>query len=955
MSKEEVNLIKEEIYKKIREFESKINKELNGQKAEMNSTYNKFNERISSILNNNREIIESAVSEKINIEKLRALENFKNKADGMLISHEIRINNNNKDINNMKTKYDKAMIDNLTVPGFIGTSCQYKNIGEYILENRNEFSRFKYDKENFKQEIRDIKIKLDNIFKQTLSLVDNSIERCTEYTNGKILEYNKHFDTKFDEFEERAMEIRLELQQAKSDIEEKVNNLRLETGKLLIMKEKFVTIDENIEDINNKIDKTNCDTKILSEKNDDNGKILKKLKKDVEKMKKLIAESKSKHKDKDKKKNKTKEKKYESTTDINNYNSVSHKKSDSENNRLSLLSQEDRGKISELENSPIKPTHVTKKNININKSQLDFLSKKKNYSLFEESPKKRINNSVINYKDSDEIKEKKIVKNDISKKKEERKNDNEISNNDNNDVQNLNKNDNYNIVDNKNNINFIMEDKSYSTLIKENDGIIEKKEEAESINSSNSKTIHNIVEKPEKNININTNELENIKNDDIKIISNFDEDQSNKKAIKLHKKEKDKEKENKLSFNNIDNNINLNIKDNQNLDYKHNQSKEKTPNQMEKQDNIEFGIQRKNIKQQISYNQFEIENNKIPIINNHKSNNNIQENNNNIYISNNIVNNIKPNNQNISKNFNINNKDNNIIKKNNIVYDNNKNILNNNDIDIKSNLNINNEKKIIGNYNIINNHNYEIADNDFNNKEYDNNNNINVKIIDKKSVNESKSSSMSNINITTSKIYDSNSNKSSSKTIVPTIYNNDNTEKERNFINNNISNKYNNNNSKNKHSNIFNQYTKNSKKIQKTFEATQWNSNDQNNTIRKTVSPYLQQAGVNLVGLNIGNTQDDDDYDYIRMSCSGNKLSNLRLEGIGISSPNSQKITRKKIRLQGISTEAPLKISAAFGRTAYTFIDKNNEKNQLYSIKLAKKNKNIDNNSLNIYFAPNNK
>ena len=69
---------------------------------------------------------------------------------------------------------------------------------------------------------------------------------------------------------------------------------------------------------------------------------------------------------------------------------------------------------------------------------------------------------------------------------------------------------------------------------------------------------------------------------------------------------------------------------------------------------------------------------------------------------------------------------------------------------------------------------------------------------------------------------------------------------------NNISNKFNNNNFKNKHSNIFNQNSENSKKIKKTFQTTQWNENlnAHNITIRKNVSPYLQQAGVNLVGLN---------------------------------------------------------------------------------------------------------
>ena len=247
MSNEQLNLVKDEIYQKMREFENKINDGLNFQKNELNTKYEKFNEKIAYILNNNREIVESVVSEKINYEKLQALENFKNKADGMLISHEIRINNNNKDINNMKTKYDKAIVENLSVPGFIGQNCQYKSMGEYILSNRNEFSRFKYEKDNLKQETKDIRIKIDNMFKQILSLVDNSIERCKEYTNGKIADFKKYFDSKFEEFEERSMEIRLEMGETKKNFDEKMNNLRLETGKLLIMKEKLPIIDENIE------------------------------------------------------------------------------------------------------------------------------------------------------------------------------------------------------------------------------------------------------------------------------------------------------------------------------------------------------------------------------------------------------------------------------------------------------------------------------------------------------------------------------------------------------------------------------------------------------------------------------------------------------------------------------------------------------------------------------------
>ena len=128
MSQEDLILLKDEMFKKMRDLEKKIDIESNGQKEELNSFYQKIDQKIEHLLTNNREIIESVVSEKINIEKIHALENFKNKADGILISHEIRLNNNYKDINNMKEKYDRIIVDNLSVPGFIGNSCQYKNL-----------------------------------------------------------------------------------------------------------------------------------------------------------------------------------------------------------------------------------------------------------------------------------------------------------------------------------------------------------------------------------------------------------------------------------------------------------------------------------------------------------------------------------------------------------------------------------------------------------------------------------------------------------------------------------------------------------------------------------------------------------------------------------------------------------------------------------------------------------
>ena len=69
---------------------------------------------------------------------------------------------------------------------------------------------------------------------------------------------------------------------------------------------------------------------------------------------------------------------------------------------------------------------------------------------------------------------------------------------------------------------------------------------------------------------------------------------------------------------------------------------------------------------------------------------------------------------------------------------------------------------------------------------------------------------------------------------------------------------------------------------------------------------------------------------------------------MGKPSANTKNQIKKKFKLQGISNEAPLKISAAFGRTAYTFIDKNNEK-KIYSIQMIKKKP--ENEKLDIFFG----
>ena len=234
MSSEEIKLLKEELYSSMKQFEQKIFDSINTKSAQLTDNYDKFNEKFESILSNNRNIIESIVSEKLNAEKLGMLESFKNKADGMLIAHEIRINNNNKDINYMKEKYDRAIEDNLIVPGLIGPKCQFQNVKEYINSNNSDIARLKYEKDHIKLETKDYKSRVDNLFKQTISLVDNSVDRSKEFTNTRITEIKKYIDKKLDEYNVRADGLKITISLTKDEIVAQVNDLKLETTRFLL-------------------------------------------------------------------------------------------------------------------------------------------------------------------------------------------------------------------------------------------------------------------------------------------------------------------------------------------------------------------------------------------------------------------------------------------------------------------------------------------------------------------------------------------------------------------------------------------------------------------------------------------------------------------------------------------------------------------------------------------------
>ena len=278
----DLNIFKEEILTHIKELEKKLTTQISSKESKLNHDYEEFTAKMNSLIENNKEMVSSLASQKIKLEKITELEIFKNKVDDMLITHEVRIKNSIEDIERMKTKYDKIVTDNLYVSGFIGNSCQFRNVSEYLSYNISEVSKLKLEREQYKKDMKEVKNKLDGTMKNMITLNDNSVKLCNKYTDNKQEEFRKLLETTQTELNHKSMEMKAMIVQFHNESDIKSNNLKKEFNKLLDMKddfnnlieEKYINFIKKYEELKDKVKQTNGNMDITNKKLEEtNGQI----------------------------------------------------------------------------------------------------------------------------------------------------------------------------------------------------------------------------------------------------------------------------------------------------------------------------------------------------------------------------------------------------------------------------------------------------------------------------------------------------------------------------------------------------------------------------------------------------------------------------------------------------------------------------------------------------------
>ena len=199
----------DEVLKGIKEFEEDVMRKVTTKMTDLNVDYKKFHLELKNISDQNKKLMELMTNKNIYLEKIPMLEQFKNKVDGMLITHEIRINNNINELSSMRNKYDSDILENSLVSGYVGPSCQYKNVGEFILYAINEIARQRSEKELLKNAFKELKIKTEASIKSIINLNETIIRRSQDYTDTRIKDFKDLVYQKINYMDTKGKEVKL--------------------------------------------------------------------------------------------------------------------------------------------------------------------------------------------------------------------------------------------------------------------------------------------------------------------------------------------------------------------------------------------------------------------------------------------------------------------------------------------------------------------------------------------------------------------------------------------------------------------------------------------------------------------------------------------------------------------------------------------------------------------------
>ncbi len=227
---------KDDIILMLSEIEEKLKNRYNTLEHLINSRINAYDSRLITIENKLNLQTTKITKLIIELEKCSDILPTEKKNSETLITHEIRINNLNKEISDACYKYDKIYLDNLLIPGQIGEYCRFKNAKECFNFLITQTASLNDYKEKMIIDFKTFKEKCDEYFKKVHNDIELNKEVFMKYTTEKSEIIMENCNEKINQYLKKLEEAKIENYSYALKLKESSDSLINETNKLFLLK-----------------------------------------------------------------------------------------------------------------------------------------------------------------------------------------------------------------------------------------------------------------------------------------------------------------------------------------------------------------------------------------------------------------------------------------------------------------------------------------------------------------------------------------------------------------------------------------------------------------------------------------------------------------------------------------------------------------------------------------------
>lgn len=238
--KKDIIIFKEEILTELNQFKKKIFDKNKKDENYMNDTLEKFGLQIKRFSEKIIELSNLICTDNSIRDKINTISQFKNKAQEIIMTNGIRIDNLDKEFHDNIYRVDNILKDTVLYPGVIGGISRFKNFHNFMDYVLTELSQGITFREKTSLDLNNIKAKLENYMLNISLKMDNVSKSSNNYADNCVKNLEKKFNSTFDIYNDKLTNIRMENTKYAEDIKKATEELLKQINFVISLKNELL-------------------------------------------------------------------------------------------------------------------------------------------------------------------------------------------------------------------------------------------------------------------------------------------------------------------------------------------------------------------------------------------------------------------------------------------------------------------------------------------------------------------------------------------------------------------------------------------------------------------------------------------------------------------------------------------------------------------------------------------